>query len=147
MPARQPFRKSGNWKSITYYPYTSVLCHSSATPKNYMDSRRSFWKWLRWKSIGFCLLPPSTCISSLKLKFQASLTYALDTMPPIESRIWKIRYGHQAAILKVTSLKINRLLPIHIRTVPLKFGVDIESQSKVRVWKPKSPIWPPGGHF
>ena len=29
------------------------------------------------------------------------------------------------------SLKINRLLPIYISTLPLKFGVDIESQSKV----------------
>ena len=45
------------------------------------------------------------------------------------------------------SLKINRLLPIYISIVPLKFGVDIQSQSKARVWKPKNPIWPPGGHF
>ena len=29
------------------------------------------------------------------------------------------------------SLKINRLLPIYISTLPLKFGVDIQSQSKV----------------
>ena len=28
-----------------------------------------------------------------------------------------------------------------------KFAVDIQSQTKVRVWKPKNPIWPPGGHF
>ena len=53
----------------------------------------------------------------------------------------------QAAILKVTSLKINRPLPIYISIVPIKFGVDIQSQTKVRVWKPKNPIWPPGGHF
>ena len=44
-------------------------------------------------------------------------------------------------------MKINRLLPIYISIVPLKFGVDIQSQSKVRVWKPKNLIWPPGGHF
>ena len=31
--------------------------------------------------------------------------------------------------------------------MPLKFEVDIQSQSKVGVWKPKNPIWPPGGHF
>ena len=31
--------------------------------------------------------------------------------------------------------------------MPLKFKVDIQSQSKVRVRKPKNPIWPPGGHF
>ena len=61
----------------------------------------------------------------------------------------KSQYGRQAAILKVTSLKINRLLPIYmyISIVPLKFAVDIQSQTKVRVWKPKNPIWPPGGHF
>ena len=59
----------------------------------------------------------------------------------------KIQYGHQAAILKMTLLKINRLLPIYIGFVLLKFEVDIQSQSKVRVWKPKNPIWPPGGHF
>ena len=29
------------------------------------------------------------------------------------------------------SLKINRLLPIYISTLPLKFEVDIQSQSKV----------------
>ena len=49
--------------------------------------------------------------------------------------------------LKLTLLKINRLLPIYISIVPLKFEVDIQSQSKVRARKPKNPIWPPGGHF
>ena len=43
----------------------------------------------------------------------------------------------------MTLLKINRLLPIYISIVPLKFEVDIQSQSKVRVRKPKNPIWPP----
>ena len=47
----------------------------------------------------------------------------------------------------MTLLKIYRLLPIYINIVPLKFEVDIQIQSKVRVWKPKNPIWPPGGHF
>ena len=37
----------------------------------------------------------------------------------------------------MTLLKINRLLPIYISIVPLKFEVDIQSQRKVRVWKPK----------
>ena len=68
-------------------------------------------------------------------------------MPPTESGNRKIQYGHQAAILKMTLLKINRLLPIYINIVPLKFEVDIQSQTKVRVWKPKNPIWPLGGHF
>ena len=68
-------------------------------------------------------------------------------MPPTESRNWKIQFGHQAAILKITLLKINRLLPIYISIVPLKFQVDTQSQMKVKVPKPKNPIWPPGGHF
>ena len=36
---------------------------------------------------------------------------------------------------------------IHISIVLLKFGVDIQSQTKFRVRKPKNPIWPPGDHF
>ena len=54
-----------------------------------------------------------------------------------ESRNRKIKYGRQAAILKMTLLKINKLLPIYICIVPLKFIVDIQSQSKVTVRKPK----------
>ena len=38
-----------------------------------MAARRPFWKWHCWKSIGFCLWPPSTCIWNLKLKFQSKL--------------------------------------------------------------------------
>ena len=34
-----------------------------------------------------------------------------------------------AAILKLMSLKINRLLPKYISIVLLKFGVDIQSQT------------------
>ena len=50
---------------------------------------------------------------------------------------WKIQYGRQVAILKVTLLKINMLLPIHASDVPLKFELDIQNQTKVRVQKPK----------
>ena len=39
--------------------------------KSNMAARRPFWKWRRWKSIGFCLWPPSTCIWNFKLKFQS----------------------------------------------------------------------------
>ena len=58
-------------------------------------------------------------------------------MPTTESRYCKIQYGRQVAILKVTLLKINRLLPIHASDVPLKFELDIQSETKVRVRKPK----------
>ena len=79
------------------------------------------------------------CHWSLELIFKAKLK--------LESGNQKLQYGHQAAILKVTSLKIIRLLPIYISIVPLKFVVDIQSQTKVRARKQKNPIWPSGGHF
>ena len=46
---------------------------SLETKKSNMVARRPFWKWHRWKSIGFCLWPPSICIWNLKLKFQSKL--------------------------------------------------------------------------
>ena len=79
------------------------------------------------------------CYWSLDLKFKDKLK--------LESGNRKIQYGHQAAILKVTLLKINRLLSIYTSDVPLKFGLHIQSQTKVRVRKQKNPRWPPGGHF
>ena len=38
-----------------------------------MATRQPFWKWRHWKSIGYCIWPPSTCIWNLKLKFQRKL--------------------------------------------------------------------------
>ena len=68
-------------------------------------------------------------------------------MPPTESRYQKIQYACQAAILKVTLLKINRLLHIYGSDTPVKFWPDIQSQTKVRVCKPKNPIGPQDGPF
>ena len=120
---------------------------SPETKKSNMAARRPFWKWRRWKSIGsypyicniYMLYVTVLCHLSLQLIFKAKLK--------LESGNQKFQYGCLAAILKLTLLKINRLLHIYISIVPLKFGVDIQSQTKVRVWKPKNPIWPPGGHF
>ena len=44
------------------------------------------------------------CYCSLDVFFKAKLK--------LESENQKIQYGHQTAILKITSLNINRLLPI-----------------------------------
>ena len=77
------------------------------------------------------------CCRSLDLKLKAKL----------KTGNQKIQYGHQAAILKVTYLKINRLFSIHTSNVLMKFGLDIQSQTEVRVRKPKNPRWLPGGHF
>ena len=51
----------------------------------------------------------------------------------LESGNKKIQNAQQVAILKVTYLKINRLLSIHSSNVLLKFGLDIQSQTKVFV--------------
>ena len=58
----------------------------------------------------------------------------------LEYENWKIQYGHPVAISKVTSLKTNRLLSIYTSNVLLKLGLDIQSQTKVRVRKVKHPI-------
>ena len=103
-----------------------------------MATRRPFCRWRHWKSIGFCPWLPSTCIWSLKLKFQSKLDLHYGNHATY--RVQKPKnpiYGRQAAILKMTMLKLNRLLPIYINIVPLKFEDDIKSQNKVRVWKPK----------
>ena len=68
------------------------------------------------------------CHLSLELIFKAKLK--------LQSGNQKIQYGCLVAILKLTLLKIDRLLHIYISIALLKFGVDIQSQTKVRVWKP-----------
>ena len=112
---------------------------SPETKKHNMATRRPFWKWRRWKSIGSYTYIQVLCHLNLELIFKAKLK--------LESGNKKMQYGCLAAILKLTLLKINRLLHIYISIVLLKVGVDIESQTKVTVWKPKNPIWPPGGYF
>ena len=112
---------------------------SPETKKSNMAARRPSWKWRRWKSISSYPYIQVSCHLSLELIFKAKIK--------LESGNQKMQYGRQAAILKLTLLKINRLLYIYISIVLLKFGVDIQSQTKVRVWKPKNSIWPPGGHF
>ena len=112
---------------------------SPETKKSNMAASQPFWKWRRWKSIGSYPYRQVLCHLSLEFIFKAKLN--------LESRNQKIQYGCLVAILKSTLPKINRLLHIYISIVLLKFGVDIQSQTKARVWKPKNPTWPPGGHF
>ena len=141
-----------------------------------MAARRPFWKWHRWKSIGFCLWPPSTCIWNLKLKFQSKLdlcsgnhvvyrqtdrrtdgrpagrTRWIQYTPPptslgglklifkakvkLESGNQRIQYGRQGAILKVTLLKINRLLPMATINMHMKFEIVIPKQTWLMLRKP-----------
>ena len=112
---------------------------SPETEKSNMATSQTFRKWGNWKSIGSYSYTQVLGHWSFDFIFIAKLM--------LESGNQKIQYGCQVAILKLTPLKINRLLPIYISTLSLKFRVDIQSQTKVRVWKPKNPICPPGGHF
>ena len=68
------------------------------------------------------------CQWSLDLIFEAKLK--------LESGNWKIQYGCQAAILKVTSLKINRLLAIATNNMHTKFEIEIPRQTRVTLRKP-----------
>ena len=63
----------------------------------------------------------SNVLLSLDLIFKANLK--------LESRNWKLQYGRQAAILKMTSLKINRLYSLYTSNVQLNFELDIQSQT------------------
>ena len=78
--------------------------YSPETDKSNMATRRLFWKWHCWKSIGSFPYTYVMCHWSLNLIFKAKLK--------LESGNLRIQDGRQAAILRVTSLKINRLLPI-----------------------------------
>ena len=105
-----------------------LRCQNHATyrvqkQKSNVATRQPFSKWVHWKSIGFYPYTQVLGHWSFEFIFKAKLK--------LESGNQKIQYGRQAAILKLTSLKINRLLPIYISIVPLKFGVDIHSQTKV----------------
>ena len=82
-------------------------------------------------------------MSTLPLKFGVDIQSQSKVSPETK----KSNMAARRPFLKVTSLKINRLLPIYISIVPLKFAVDVQNQTKVRVQKPKIPIWLPGGHF
>ena len=112
---------------------------SPETKKSNMATRRPFWKWHCWKSIGFYPYIQVLCHLSLEMIFKAKLK--------LESGNQKIQYGCLAAILKLTLLKINRLLHIYISIVLLKFRVDIQSQTKVSLETKKSnmatrrPFW------
>ena len=61
-----------------------------------------------------------------------SLDFMFNAKLKLQSRNLKIQYGCQSAILKVTLLKINRLLSIETSNLLLKFALDIQSQTKVK---------------
>ena len=105
-------------------------CHlqSPETGKSNMAARRPFWKWPCWKSIGSYPYTQVLCSWSLKSIFKAKLK--------LESGNQKIQYGRQAAILKVTSLKINRLLPMATINMHMKFEIEIPKRTWLMLRKP-----------
>ena len=152
MAAREPFWKWHCLKSIGFYP---LLLNFG------IDIKAKLKLQFRNQKIQYgCqapilkvtlllinrLLPIAT--NNMHMKFETENSKQTpETMLRTESRNRKIQYGHQAAILKMTSMKINRLPPIYTSIVLLNFGVDIRSQTKGRVREPKNPKWPPGSHF
>ena len=105
-------------------------CHlqSPETEKSNMAARRPFWKWRCWKSIGSYPYTLVLCRWSLKLMFKAKVK--------LESGNQKIQYGRQAAILKGTSLKIDRLLRIATINMHMKFEIQIPKQTWLMLRKP-----------
>ena len=105
-------------------------CHlqSPETEKTNMAARRPFWKWRCWKSIGSYPYTRVLCRWSSKLIFKAKVK--------LESGNQIIQYGHQAAILNVTSLKINRLLPMATIKMYMKFEIEIPKQTWLMLRKP-----------
>ena len=101
---------------------------SPETKKSSMATRQPFRKWGHWKSIGSYSYTQVLGHWSLELIFKTKLK--------LESGNQKIQYACQAAILKVTSLKINRLLPMTIINMPMKFEIEIPKQSWLTLWKP-----------
>ena len=101
---------------------------------------RPFWKWRHWKSIGFY---PYTRI--MELKFGVDIQSRIVAKSP---DIKKNQYGRQTIIcFKWRRWKSISLYPYTQVFVLLKFGVDIENQNKVRVWKSKYSIWLPPSCF
>ena len=93
-----------------------------------MAARRPFWKWHLWKSEGFFPYTQVMCYWSLESILIAKLK--------LKSGNWKIQYGWQAAILKVTSLKINQLWPMATNTMHMKFEIEILKQTWFTLQKP-----------
>ena len=133
MTARGPFWKWHLWKSIGCYPYI-YLCHLSlelifkAKLKLESGNKKIQYGRLAAKINRLLHRYAVLCHLSFKVIFMAKLQ--------LESRNQKIQYGHQAAILKVTSLKINRLLPMTTINMLTKFEIEIPKQTWLMLRKP-----------
>ena len=111
-----------------FWIWNSKSNWSPETKKYNIATRRPFWKWHIWKSIGFFPYTLVMCYWSLDMIFKAK--------QKLESGSWKIQDGRQVAILQVISLKINRLLPMATKNMQIKFKIEIPKQTWVTLRKP-----------
>ena len=148
---RQPFWKRHSCQSLGFclQPQRTCTwnlklpkpCHPE-TEKSNMAARQPFTKWGHWKSIGSYPCTKVFCHWRLELIFKAKQKLVRN---PKKNKMaarrpfWKWR--------RWKSIGFFPYIYIYISIVPLKFGVDIQSQTIVRVRKQKNPTWLPGGHF
>ena len=135
------------------YPYTQVMCSWSLDLMLKAELKSGNWKiqyGFQAAILKVTLLKINRLLSIYTSNLQ--LKFGLDIQSQPEIRIWKLKYpiwlqyGCQADISKVTLLKIDRLLSMHTSNLLLKFGLDIQSQTEIRIQKLKNPIWLPGWH-
>ena len=148
MATRQPFRKWGHWKSISSYSYTQVIGHwsfefifnanftcapetmpptKSRNRKIQYGRQATILQMTLLKLIRLLLI----YISIVPLKFGVNMLI-FEGKVKLESGNQKI----QVAILKVTLLKINRLLPMTTIKMHMKFQNEIPKQTWLMLWKP-----------
>ena len=118
-----PFWKQHCWQSIAFLPYTHVICYWNLDLIFKVKLKLEYGKIDRLLSIH---------TSNLLLKFG----FDIQTKLKLEPGNWKIQYGRQAAILKVTYLKINRLWPMATNNMHWKFEIAIPKQIWVMLRKP-----------
>ena len=116
------------WNFKANLTYTPETMPPPETEKSNMAARRSFWKLRCWKSTDSY---PYT-INIVPLRFAA------DFQSQRKVRVWrpKIQFGRQAAIMKVTSLKMTRLLPMATINIHMKFEIEIPKQTWLMLQKP-----------
>ena len=99
MATRQPFWKWHISKSISFFPYTLVMCYWSldlickakqkleSGNRNIQDGHQAaILKVTSLKSIGFCPWPPKHAYGISNWNSKANLSYALETMSPADGR-------------------------------------------------------------
>ena len=150
MATRRPFCKWHGWKPIGFgpWPQTPFIWNLKLKfqsklelrSRNNTNCRVQILKNPIWlpgghfesdiaeKSIGFFPYTQVVCQWSLNMIFKAKVKS--------QSGNRNIQNGQQAAILKVTSLKIHRVLPISTNNMHMRFENEILKQSWVMLRKP-----------